>query len=106
MAEVGAQADVNVVAHLRLPDVLQPFGRTPIQAVDAPDAALADGPWWPRRGRAWSRSAVSRPVARRSWRNGIRHRTEPVMSNARVVAGSDSVTVESGGQNYDDRGVL
>ena len=26
-----------------LPDVLQPFGRTPIQAVDAPDAALADG---------------------------------------------------------------
>ncbi|HTY27962.1 MAG TPA: acid resistance serine protease MarP, partial [Mycobacterium sp.] len=25
-----------------LPDVLQPFGRTPIQAVDAPDASLAD----------------------------------------------------------------
>src|SRR6267378_647270 len=57
-----------------LPDVLSEYGRTPIIAVDAPDAALAN-------------DAV---VA-----------ANRVMSNAHVVAGSDSVTVEADGQTYD-----
>ena len=36
-----------------LPDVLEPFGRTPIVNVDPPDAALVAIPWSPRFGPAW-----------------------------------------------------
>src|SRR5215204_95119 len=57
-----------------LPDVLSEYGRTPIIAVEAPDAALAG-------------DAVVAATR--------------VMSNAHVVAGSDSVTVEVDGQTYD-----
>lgn len=85
-----------------LPDVLQPFGRTPIQAVDAPDASLADS----------IAVANARPsvVKIRGVAPGCQKVLEGtgfviapnrVMSNAHVVAGSDSVTVEADGQTYD-----
>src|SRR6202165_5922850 len=85
-----------------LPNVLQPFGRTPIVAVDAPDAALAND----------SVVAAVRPsvVKIRGVAPGCQKVLEGsgfvvdpnrVMSNAHVVAGSDSVTVEAGGQTYD-----
>lgn len=85
-----------------LPDVLQPFGRTPIQAVDAPDASLADS----------LVVASSRPsvVKIRGVAPGCQKVLEGtgfviapnrVMSNAHVVAGSDSVTVDAEGQTYD-----
>lgn len=85
-----------------LPDVLQPFGRTPIVAVDAPDAALAADPV----------VAASRPsvVKIRGVAPGCQKVLEGtgfvaapnrVMSNAHVVAGSESVTVEADGQMYD-----
>ncbi len=85
-----------------LPDVLSPFGRTPIVAVDAPDAALAND----------AVVAASRPsvVKIRGVAPGCQKVLEGsgfviapnrVMSNAHVVAGADSVTVEADGQTYD-----
>src|ERR1700722_1486969 len=85
-----------------LPDVLSQYGRTPIVAVDAPDAALAND----------AVVAASRPsiVKIRGVAPGCQKVLEGsgfviapnrVMSNAHVVAGADSVTVEADGQPYD-----
>jgi S1-C subfamily serine protease len=85
-----------------LPDVLQPFGRTPIVAVAAPDPALADS----------SVVAADRPsvVKIRGVAPGCQKVLEGsgfvvspnrVMSNAHVVAGSETVTIEADGQTYD-----
>jgi len=85
-----------------LPDVLSQYGRTPIVAVDAPDAALAND----------AVVAASRPsiVKIRGVAPGCQKVLEGsgfviapnrVMSNAHVVAGADSVTVEADGQTYD-----
>ncbi|AKK29732.1 acid resistance serine protease MarP [Mycobacterium sp. EPa45] len=85
-----------------LPDVLQPFGRTPIQAVDAPDASLADSLVV-----SGARASVVkiRGVAPGCQKvlegTGFVIAPNRVMSNAHVVAGSDSVTVEAEGQTYD-----
>ncbi|GAB7067892.1 acid resistance serine protease MarP [Mycobacterium hodleri] len=85
-----------------LPDVLQPFGRTPIVNVDAPDAALATDPVVAAtqpsvlkiRGVATSCQKVLEG-------SGFVVAPNRVMSNAHVVAGSESVTVESEGKTYD-----
>ncbi|HKH51380.1 MAG TPA: acid resistance serine protease MarP, partial [Mycobacterium sp.] len=85
-----------------LPDVLSEYGRTPIIAVDAPDAALA--------GDAVVAAARPSVVKIRGIAPGCQKVLEGtgfvvapnrVMSNAHVVAGSDSVTVEVDGQTYD-----
>lgn len=83
-------------------DVWQPFGRTPIVPVDAPDAALANN----------AVVTATRPsvVKIRGLANGCQKVLEGtgfvikqgrVMSNAHVVAGAESVTVESEGNTYD-----
>jgi S1-C subfamily serine protease len=85
-----------------LPDVLQPFGRTPIVAVDAPDAALVNDPVV-----AASRPSVMKirgvaPTCQKVLEgSGFVVAPNRVMSNAHVVAGSESVTVEVDGQSYD-----
>jgi len=85
-----------------LPDVLQPFGRTPIVNVDAPNAALASDPVV-----AATRPSVLkiRGVATSCQKvlegSGFVVAPNRVMSNAHVVAGSESVTVESDGKTYD-----
>lgn len=85
-----------------LPDVLQPFGRTPIVAVDAPDAALAVDPVV-----AAARPSVVkiRGVAPGCQKvlegSGFVVEPDRVMSNAHVVAGSDSVTIEADGRTYE-----
>ena len=85
-----------------LPDVLQPFGRTPVANVDVPDAALATDPVV-----AGTRPSVLkiRGVAPSCQKvlegSGFVVAPNRVMSNAHVVAGSESVTVESEGQSYD-----
>jgi S1-C subfamily serine protease len=85
-----------------LPDVLQPFGRTPIVNVDAPDAALANDPVV-----AATRPSVLkiRGVATSCQKvlegSGFVVAPNRVMSNAHVVAGSESVTVEADGKTYD-----
>lgn len=85
-----------------LPDVLEPFGRTPIQNVDPPDTSLAEGlvvnqarPSVVKiRGVATSCQKVLEGT-------GFVIAPNRVMSNAHVVAGSDSVTVEAEGKKYD-----
>lgn len=85
-----------------LPDVLQPFGRTPIVDVDAPNAALVNDPVV-----AATRPSVLkiRGVATSCQKvlegSGFVVAPNRVMSNAHVVAGSESVTVESDGKTYD-----
>jgi S1-C subfamily serine protease len=85
-----------------LPNVLQPFGRTPIVSVDIPDAALAADPVV-----AATRPSVLkiRGVAQSCQKvlegSGFVVAPNRVMSNAHVVAGADNVTVEANGQTYD-----
>lgn len=85
-----------------LPNVLEPFGRTPIVNVDAPDAALAADPVV-----AATRPSVLkiRGVATSCQKvlegSGFVVAPNRVMSNAHVVAGSETVTVESDGKTYD-----
>ena len=85
-----------------LPEVLEPFGRTPIINVDAPDAALINDPV----------VAAVRPsiIKIRGVAPGCQKVLEGtgfvvspnrVMSNAHVVAGSETVTVETDGQTFD-----
>jgi S1-C subfamily serine protease len=84
-----------------LPEVLDPM-RTPVPSVDAPDATLADSLVV-----AKSRPSVVkiRGVATSCQKvlegTGFVIAPNRVMSNAHVVAGSDSVTVEAEGQTYD-----
>lgn len=85
-----------------LPSVLEPFSRTPIVAVDAPDAALAASPVV-----AATRNSVVkiRGVAPSCQKvlegSGFVIAPNRVMSNAHVVAGAETVTVEVDGQSYD-----
>ena len=83
-------------------DVWQPFGHTPIVPVDAPDANLA--------GSAVVAQVLPSVVKIRGLANGCQKVLEGsgfvvspnrVMSNAHVVAGANSVTVESNGTTYD-----
>lgn len=85
-----------------LPNVLQPFGRTPIVNVEAPDAALATSPVVV----ATQPSVVkiigeARACQKLLEGTGFIVAPNRVMSNAHVVAGSDKVTVEANGQKYD-----
>jgi S1-C subfamily serine protease len=85
-----------------LPDVLEPIGRTPIQAVEPPDASLADSLVV---GTARPSVVKIRGVATACQKvlegTGFVVAPNRVMSNAHVVAGSDSVTVEAEGKKYD-----
>nr|WP_205266906.1 acid resistance serine protease MarP [Mycolicibacterium sphagni] len=85
-----------------LPDVLQPFGRTPIQAVDAPDASLADSLVVANAKPSVVKIRGVAPGCQKVLEGtGFVIAPNRVMSNAHVVAGSDSVTVEAEGQTYD-----
>src|ERR1700758_82558 len=83
-------------------DVWQPFGRTPIGPVEAPDLSLA--------GNAVVAQVKASVVKIRGLANecqkvlegtGFVVSANRVMSNAHVVAGADTVTVESNGTTYD-----
>ncbi|MGV0851293.1 acid resistance serine protease MarP [Mycolicibacterium phlei] len=85
-----------------LPDVLQPFGRTPIVAVDAPDAALASDPVVEATRPSVVKIRGVAPGCQKVLEGtGFVAAPNRVMSNAHVVAGSESVTVEIDGQSYD-----
>lgn len=85
-----------------LPNALEPLGPAPAQDVDPPDATLADSLVVAR-----SRPSVVkiRGVAQSCQKvlegTGFVVAPNRVMSNAHVVAGSDSVTVEAEGKKYD-----
>jgi len=85
-----------------LPEVLQPFGRTPIQAVDAPDASLADSLVVANARPSVVKIRGVAPGCQKVLEGtGFVIAPNRVMSNAHVVAGSDSVTVQAEGQTYD-----
>ncbi|MDX1889802.1 acid resistance serine protease MarP [Mycolicibacterium sp. 050158] len=85
-----------------LPDVLQPFGRTPIVNVDAPNAALVTDPVVANtRPSVLKIRGVATSCQKVLEGSGFVVAPNRVMSNAHVVAGSESVTVESDGKTYD-----
>ncbi len=91
-----------------LPDVLQPFGRTPIANVDAPDAALMNDPVVTTvRPSVVKIRGVAPGCQKVLEGTGFVVAPNRVMSNAHVVAGAETVTVEADGQTYRrDGGVL
>ena len=85
-----------------MPDVLQPFDGTPIAPVDAPDAALAgDAVVALTRVSVVKIRGVAPGCQKVLEGSGFVVSPNRVMSNAHVVAGSDSVTVEVDGETYD-----
>jgi S1-C subfamily serine protease len=85
-----------------LPEVLQPFGRTPIQAVDAPDASLADSLVVANARPSVVKIRGVAPGCQKVLEGtGFVIAPNRVMSNAHVVAGSDSVSVQAEDQTYD-----
>ncbi|HET9564569.1 MAG TPA: acid resistance serine protease MarP [Mycobacterium sp.] len=87
-----------------LPEVLGPFGRTPIANVDAPDAALINDPVVAAvRPSIMKIRGVAPGCQKVLEGTGFVVSPNRVMSNAHVVAGSETVTVESDGQTYDAR---
>lgn len=92
----------NLLSTSGLPDVLQPFGRTPIQAVDAPDASLADSLVVANARPSVVKIRGVAPGCQKVLEGtGFVIAPNRVMSNAHVVAGSDSVTVDAEGKSYD-----
>jgi S1-C subfamily serine protease len=87
-----------------LPDVLQPFGRTPIVAVNPPDPALAASPVVAAAQPSVVKIRGVAPSCQKVLEgSGFVVAPNRVMSNAHVVAGSDSVTIEADGNDYDAR---
>lgn len=85
-----------------LPDVLEPFGRTPIVNVDAPDASLAnDAVVAATRPSVVKIRGVATSCKKVLEGSGFVVAPNRVMSNAHVVAGADSVTVEADGQTFE-----
>ncbi len=85
-----------------LPDVLQPFDRTPIVPVDAPDAGLAgDAVVAATRPSVVKIRGIAPGCQKVLEGTGFVVSPNRVMSNAHVVAGSESVTVEVDGETYD-----
>jgi S1-C subfamily serine protease len=85
-----------------LPQVLEPFSRTPVAAVAAPDAALANNPvvaaTEPSVVKIRAIAASCQKVLEGS---GFVLSPDRVMTNAHVVAGANAVTVEASGNPYD-----
>jgi S1-C subfamily serine protease len=85
-----------------LPDVLQPFGRTPIVEVEPPDTGLAtDAVVAAVQPSVVKIRGVAPGCQKVLEGTGFVVAPQHVMSNAHVVAGSDTVTLESAGQTYD-----
>ncbi|MCG5432808.1 acid resistance serine protease MarP [Mycobacterium sp. MYCO198283] len=85
-----------------LPNVLEPFSRTPIVNVDVPDPALQNSPVVANAQASVVKIQGVADVCHKLLEGtGFVFEPHRVMSNAHVVAGSQRVTVESGGQTYD-----
>ncbi|MGA5462889.1 acid resistance serine protease MarP [Mycobacterium sp. NPDC050041] len=85
-----------------LPNVWQPFGRTPIADVEAPDVALITDPVVERVKPSVVKIRGFAPGCQKVLEgSGFVISPGRVMSNAHVVAGSETVTVDAGGQEYE-----
>jgi S1-C subfamily serine protease len=84
-----------------LPQVLEPFSRTPVVAVAAPDAALANNPVVAATEPSVVKIRAIAPSCQKVLEgSGFVLSPDRVMTNAHVVAGADSVTVEASGNPY------
>ena len=85
-----------------LPQVLEPFSRTPVVAVAAPDAALANSPVVASTEPSVVKIRAIAPGCQKVLEGtGFVLSPDRVMTNAHVVAGANSVTVEASGNPYD-----
>jgi S1-C subfamily serine protease len=85
-----------------LPQVLEPFSRTPVVAVAAPDAALAKSPVVANTEPSVVKIRAIAPTCSKVLEgSGFVLSPDRVMTNAHVVAGSNNVTVEASGSPYD-----
>ncbi len=92
----------NLLDTSGLPAVLEPFSRTPVVAVDAPDAALAASPVVEAtRGSVVKIRGVAPSCQKVLEGSGFVIAPNRVMSNAHVVAGAETVTVEVNGESYE-----
>jgi S1-C subfamily serine protease len=102
LKSVPARLKAGLIDSSGLPEVLQPFSRTPIVPVDPPDASLAnDAVVAATRPSVVKIRGVASSCQKVLEGSGFVVAANRVMSNAHVVAGSDSVTVEVDGQTYD-----
>jgi S1-C subfamily serine protease len=85
-----------------LPQVLEPFSRTPVVAVAVPDAALANSPVVAATQPSVVKISSEAPSCQKRLEgSGFVLSPDRVMTNAHVVAGANSVTVEASGNPYD-----
>jgi len=85
-----------------LPQVLEPFSRTPVVAVAAPDSALANSPVVAATQPSVVKIRAIAPSCQKVLEgSGFVLSPDRVMTNAHVVAGANSVTVEASGNPYD-----
>jgi len=85
-----------------LPQVLEPFSRTPVAAVATPDAALANSPIVVATEPSVVKIRAVAPSCQKVLEgSGFVLSPDRVMTNAHVVAGANSVTVEANGNPYD-----
>jgi S1-C subfamily serine protease len=85
-----------------LPQVLEPFSRTPVVAVAAPDAALANSPVVAATQPSVVKIRAIAPSCQKVLEgSGFVLSPDRVMTNAHVVAGANTVTVEASGNPYD-----
>ncbi|NLE80231.1 MAG: MarP family serine protease [Rhodococcus sp.] len=79
-----------------LPDVIGPFGRTPITTVDPPDASVLQSPVAARLHESVLRIRGVAPSCQRALEGtGFVTAPEQVMTNAHVVAGTDQLVVDT-----------
>jgi S1-C subfamily serine protease len=85
-----------------LPPVLEPFSRTPVASVATPDAALANNPVVAATEPSVVKIRAIAPSCQKVLEgSGFVLSPDRVMTNAHVVAGANSVTVEANGNPYD-----
>jgi len=85
-----------------LPQVLEPFSRTPVVAVAAPDATLANNPVVEATQASVVKIRAIAPSCQKVLEgSGFVLSPDRVMTNAHVVAGANTVTVEASGNPYD-----
>jgi S1-C subfamily serine protease len=85
-----------------LPQVLEPFSRTPVVAVAAPDSTLANNPVVAATQPSVVKIRAIAPGCQKVLEgSGFVLSPDRVMTNAHVVAGANSVTVEASGNPYD-----
>ncbi len=90
-----------------LPDVIGPFGRTPVATVEAPDPALQASPVVEQLHQSVLKISGVAPSCQKALEgSGFVVAPELVMTNAHVVAGTDGVTIDSLGTVFDAEVVL